>query len=184
MRALTLQVQLTADGFMAERDGGIGWMTLPWSDDLTAYVGALSGPVDLILLGRVLAEEFIPYWASHPEAESPEAAAWMNARRKLVISRSLAASPWENADVAPDLVPTVRRLKAQRGGDILAYGGSTLLRSLIAARLVDELYLFVNPVAIGDGLSLFPTAGAPHPLRLLEARRFDCGIALQRYAAG
>ncbi len=55
-------------------------------------------------------------------------------------------------------------------------GGGTLVRGLIAEGLIDELHLFVNPVALGAGMPVFPQMEAHLPLRLAGSRTFDCGI--------
>jgi dihydrofolate reductase len=182
MRTFKLQVQVTADGFMAGPNGEMDWMTVPWTDDMNAYVNAIDDPVDTIVLGRRLAEGFIPAWASGPEGEDRESIDKMNGRPKVVFSRSLAESPWENAVVAADLVETITELKARPGADIIAYGGGTLVRSLIAEGLLDELHLFVNPTAIGAGMPVFPE-GAHRRLRLAGARAFECGIAALHFTA-
>jgi dihydrofolate reductase len=125
---------------------------------------------------------FIPAWAAGPEGESEETIAWMNDTPKTVISDSLTESPWENAAVAGgDLAEAVNRLKARPGGDIITYGGGTLVRNLIARDLLDELHLFVNPVALGAGMPVFPDTGAHRRLRLVAARPFDCGITALHY---
>jgi len=179
VRTFKLQVQTTVDGYMASPDGGLGWMTMPWSDDMLAYSSALHDPVDLIVLGRKLAEGFIPAWQSGPPGETQEAIDKMNDTPKVVISRSLTESPWENAVVdGGDLAATIGRLKAQDGGDMIAYGGGTLVRGLIAEGLLDELHLYVNPSAIGTGMPVFPDVGAPLPLDIVDARRFDCGVTV------
>ncbi|MGK5739366.1 dihydrofolate reductase family protein [Micromonospora sp. URMC 103] len=177
MRKLKLQVLTTVDGYMGGPNGEMDWMTFPWTDDISSYIDALTKPVDTILLGRRLAEGFIPAWAAGPPGEAQESIDWMNDTPKVVISRSLTESPWDNAVVAGgDLTETVTRLKDRPGGDIITYGGATLVRELIARGLLDELHLFVNPTAIGAGLPVFPTDGAYQRLRLVAARPFDCGV--------
>ncbi|MBN6051125.1 dihydrofolate reductase [Nonomuraea sp. RK-328] len=181
MRRLKLQVQTTADGYMAGPNGEMDWLMFPWTDDIDAYIKGLTAQVDCIVLGRRLAEGFIPHWASQPAGEPQEAIDWMNDTSKVVISNSLTESPWENAVVASgDLVETIGKLKAQPGGDMIVYGGGTLVSSLIAHDLIDDLYLFVNPTSIGSGMPVFP-AGAYHRLRLVEAQPFECGIALLHF---
>jgi dihydrofolate reductase len=103
----------------------------------------------------------------------------MNTTPRVVISRSLTESPWENVVIAGDLVGTVNQLKSQAGGDIIAYGGSTLVTSLIAEGLLDELHLFVNPTAIGAGLPVFPKTYSQ--LRLVAAGAFECGVTVLHY---
>ena len=180
MRKFKLQVQATVDGYMGGPSGEIDWTTYPWTDDINAYIKALMEPVDTIVLGRKLAEGFIPAWKAGPPGETQEAIDWMNNTPRVVISNTLTESPWENAVVAGgDLTEIVTRLKAQPGGDLIAYGGSTLVTSLIAEGLLDELHLFVNPTAIGTGLPIFPR-GASQRLRFVAAQRFECGVtALQ-----
>ncbi|WP_084961640.1 dihydrofolate reductase family protein [Thermoactinospora rubra] len=182
MRKLKLQVQTTVDGYMAGPNGELDWALHSWTDDINTYIDALSKSVDTIVLGRKLAEGFIPAWESGPEGETQESIDWMNNTPKVVISNSLTESPWKNAVVAGgDLEETVNRLKAQPGGDLIVYGGGTLVTSLIAKNLIDELYLFVNPTAIGAGMPVFPDAGAYHRLTLVSAQPFDCGITALHY---
>ncbi|WP_152202198.1 dihydrofolate reductase family protein [Georgenia thermotolerans] len=177
MRTFKLQVQTTVDGYMAGPNGEMDWLTCPWSDDLDAYVNTLTESVDTIVLGRRLAEGFIPAWAAGPEGEDQASIDWMNSTPKVVFSRTLTESPWENAVVAADLAETVKELRAQPGGDIIAYGGGGLVAGLLAEGLLDELHLFVNPTAIGAGMPVFPSLDAYHRLRLVAARPFACGIA-------
>ncbi len=182
MRKLKLQVQTTVDGYMGGPNGEMDWMTFPWTDDISAYIDALTETVDCIVLGRKLAEGFIPAWASGPEGETQESIDWMNNTPKVVISNTLTESPWQNAVVAGgDLVETVNRLKDQPGGDMITYGGNTLVSNLITKGLLDELHLFVNPTAIGSGMPVFPNLGAHQQLRLVNAQPFECGITALHY---
>jgi dihydrofolate reductase len=181
MRKVKLQVQVSADLYMGGPDGEMDWLHFPWSDDFSAYTQALTDSVDTIILGRRLAEGFIPAWASGPPGETQEAIDFMNDTPKVVISKSLTESPWDNAVVAADLVPAVTELKAGTGKDIIVYGGSTLVQDMIANGLIDDLYLFVNPTAIGTGLPVFPRTGAGRPLTRVEARPFECGVTVFHY---
>ncbi len=182
MRKFKLQAQTSVDGYMAGPNGEMDWMTFPWTDDINAYIDALTEPVDCIVLGRKLAEGFIPAWAAGPPGETQESIDWMNNTPKVVISNSLTESPWENAVVAGgDLTETVNKLKAQPGGDMIAYGGGTFVADLIAKGLLDELHLFVNPTAIGAGMPVFPHLDAHQRLRLVAAQAFGCGITALHY---
>ena len=181
MRKTKLQLQTTVDGYMAGPNGEMDWMTMPWTDDLNSYVDAIWQPVDTIVLGRKLAEGFIPAWESGPEGEDQASIDKMNQTPKVVFSHSLTESPWKNATiVAGDLTEIVNELKARPGGDVMVAGGGTLVRGLVAEGLIDELHLFVNPAAIGAGMPVFPSLGANQQLRLVGSRSFECGItALQ-----
>lgn len=80
----------------------------------------------------------------------------MVSMRKIVFSSTQTTMKGKNLEVENgDLATTVQRLKAEHGKDLIVYGGAGFVGSLINLNLIDEYYLFVNPVAIGSGLSIF-----------------------------
>ena len=182
MRRFKLQVQTSIDGFMAGPDDTPMGMSVAFTADVYASMDAVTKSVDCIVLGRRTAEGFIPAWASRPESEPEALVDWINATPKVVISNSLTSSPWDNAVVAGgDLAETVNDLKSQPGGDLITYGGFTLVQALTANDLLDDVHLFVNPAAIGDGMPVFRKDGGTHRFQLVEARPFDCGIVELHY---
>ena len=75
---------------------------------------------------------------------------------KVVFTKTLNKSRWINTDIATgDLKDSITKLKNQNGGDIIVYGGVSFDSSLIKEKLIDEFYLFVNPVVIGNGKTIF-----------------------------
>lgn len=185
MRKLKLQVQMTVDGYIGGPNGEMDWVTLPWTDDINNYVGAILEPVDTFVLGRKLAEGFIPYWAGvaadpgNPEVESGKK---FTDTLKVVFSKTLEQSKWENTAVnSGDLVEEITRLKQQEGQDIYAFGGATFVSALIKHGLIDEYHLFVNPAAIGSGLPIFQQLDSRQNLKLVKSVAFDCGIVVLNY---
>jgi dihydrofolate reductase len=183
MRKLKLQVQTTTDGFMGGPNGEMDFLTWNWSDDIKAYVGEITEPVDTILLGRKLAEGFIPYWTNALQQPQPqEGAKKFVETPKVVFTKTLTSSPWENTVLAKgDLTEEVNAMKKSPGNDMIVYGGGTFVSNLISKGLIDEYHLLVNPVAIGKGMPLFQKLGDKQPLKLMQAKAFDCGIVLLRY---
>jgi dihydrofolate reductase len=182
MRKLKLQVQMTLDGFIAGPNGEMDWITFNWDDDLKRYVKELTDPVDCIVLGRRLAEGFIPHWASNPAGEDPEGIAKMNNATKVVFSKTLNSSEWPNTILAKgDLVDEITKLKKQHGQDIIVYGGATFVSSLINERLIDEFHIFINPVAIGHGMAIFKDLGSKQEYKLNKSKSFGCGIVVHNY---
>lgn len=185
LRKLKLQVQLSIDGFVAGPQGEMDWLTFDWDEQINQVVEAITDPVDCIVLGRKLAEGFIPHWAAvaadtgHPEfavgqkfSETP----------KVVFTRTLDRSEWPNTVLAKgDLVDEITRLKGQAGGDIIAYGGASFVSALIQHDLIDEYDLFVNPAALGTGMPIFTALTSPRRFVLETAEAFPCGIVLIRY---
>lgn len=182
MRKLKLQMQLSVDGFVAGPNGEMDFMVWNWDDALRNYVSNITNPVDCIIMGRNLAQGFIPYWAK--VAENPEDPQFvfgkkMNDTPKVVFSKTLEKSEWNNTDLAKGAIPEeVKQLKKREGGDIIAYGGANFVSSLISNNLIDDYYLFVNPAAIGKGMAIFRDRSN---LKLVASKGFDCGIVLLHY---
>ncbi len=185
MRKLKLQVQTTVDGYVGGPNGEMDWVSFNWDDGLTQYVTDLTNAMDCIVMGRKLAEGFIPYWASvaaNPEDPQVAAGKTFTDTPKVVFTRTLDESPWPNATLAKgELGEEITKLKAQEGKDIIAYGGAEFVAGLIKHGLIDELHLFVNPAAIGQGLSIFQALEGKQNLTLKHAQAFDCGIVVLCY---
>jgi dihydrofolate reductase len=187
MRILKLQVQMSVDGFIAGPKGEMDWMAFNWDDKIKSYIMALTEPVDTIILGKNLAQGFIPHWeATKANPQTTDAfSAKMVDTPKVVFSKTLKKSEWANTVVAGgELVKEVNALKNQPGGDIIVYGGSAFVSSLIGAGLIDELNLFVNPAILSEGMPIFRELGRRQALVMKDAVKFDFGIVALKYALG
>jgi dihydrofolate reductase len=184
MRKLKLQMQMTLDGFVAGKNGEMDWVNFNWTEDIKAYVTELTNTIDTILLGRNLAEGFIPYWTNSYNSPNPEEGAEIFVKTpKIVFTKTLETSTWENTVLAKgELTKEVNTLKNEaKGKDLIVYGGGKLVASLIKEQLIDELHLFVNPVAIGSGVSIFSEITEKQNYQLVKATSFDCGIVVLTY---
>ena len=120
-------------------------------------MGALTGRSRAILLGRTTYEMFYPAWSTRTAEEDP-GAPFFNETPKYVVSSTMTDTPWQNSTVlGPYSADAIRSLKDRTDGVIFVSGSGTLVRALLADGLVDELHLFVYPVALGAGK---PTYGA------------------------
>jgi dihydrofolate reductase len=185
MRKLKLQVQMTVDGFIAGPNGEIDWATFPWTEDINKYVDEITAPVDTIILGRKLAEGFIPYWAG--VAANPDDPEFTSGKKftdthKVVFTKTLERSEWGNTVLAKgSLVEEITKLKKQDGQDIIAYGGATFVSALIKHGLIDEFHLFINPTLIGSGMTIFKQLDSKQNLTLVKSTSFDCGIVVLNF---
>ncbi len=186
MRKLKLQVQISVDGYVGGPKGEMDWLVRNWDAELIQYVTALTESFDCIVLGRKLAEGFIPHWAGiAADANHPEHAAGQKFTNtpKVVFTKSLAQVVWPQTILATgDLVAEIQALKQQPGGDIIAYGGATFVSALIKHGLIDEFHLFVNPTALGRGLAIFKELNGKQNLKLVQATPFSCGIVVLNYS--
>jgi len=101
---------------------------------------------------------------------------------KIVFTKTLTKSNWINTEIAKgDLKDEITRLKSQDRKDILVYGGASFDSSLIKEKLIDESYLFVNPMVFGNGKTIFKDLKEIQKLTLIESKVFDCGLVLLHY---
>jgi dihydrofolate reductase len=176
---------MSIDGYVAGPNGELDWMVWDWDDQLKSCVNQLHTTVGTILLGRKMTDGFVSHWESvltKPDDPAYAFAKIMVDTPKVVFSKTLAKSTWKNTALAKgDLSQEVDALKRQGSGtDIIVYGGAGFVSSLIAENLIDEYHLFVNPVALGKGLTIFANAGRGK-LTLKKATQFACGIVVLQY---
>ena len=182
MRKLKLQMQITVDGYVSGPEGQLDWMTFDMDPGLLAFINQLTDTSDTILLGRKMTAGFIKYWEhAVTQNESPEHAfaQKMVALPKVVFSKSIQHVEGKNVRVENgDLAGAVKELKSRAGKDIVVYGGASFVSSLIEQALIDELNLFVNPVAIGRGMRVFKEKT---PLKRVASTAYPCGIVVNSY---
>jgi dihydrofolate reductase len=182
MRKLKLQMQVTADGFVAGPEGQLDWMTWNMDEKLQGFINHLTDRSDTILLGRKMSPGFIKYWED--EITKPEGPQYSFARKmvelpKVVFSKTLRTIDGQNVRVENgDLKKAVNQLKQAPGNDIIVYGGATFVSSLIEGALIDEFNLFFNPVAIGNGMRIFKDR---RPLTLKASVAYSCGIVVNTF---
>ncbi len=179
-------MQTTLDGFVAGPNGELDWMSFSTDDKSTNRINELTDSSDTILLGRKMTDEFINYWTSvldNPESPEYSFAKKMIDIPKVVFSKTVKESKWVNTTLANgDLVEEVEKLKNQAGKDILVYGGANFVSNLIKNNLVDEYHFFVNPVAIGKGMSIFGDLAEKRNLKLIKSESFSNGEVELCYA--
>ncbi|WFP61786.1 dihydrofolate reductase family protein [Mesorhizobium sp. WSM4904] len=192
MKKLILQMQMSVDGFVGAVEDH-RWQLWDWGeesdwdDELKADFNAVFDTVDTILLSRKMAEDdYVGHWSNaarkYPQDRFHAFAQRIVEAQKVVLSDRLKASRWERTRVAGgDLPREVNALKAGEGGDIAVFGGAGFASALIAAGLVDEFQLFINPAVLGAGRRIFDQGGFAR-LKLLGSKAYACGMVVSRYA--
>ncbi|MDT0268225.1 dihydrofolate reductase family protein [Streptomyces sp. DSM 44915] len=171
------------DGYLTDPQGAYGW-SAP-DEEVLAFVNTVERPVGTYLLGRRMYGEST-YWETAADepglspANQEFARIWL-AADKIVYSRTLPAVHTARTRLEREFDPAaVRKLKAEATAD-LSVSGPTLAAPALAAGLVDECHLFLNPVTVGGGLPAFPRQPGLR-LRLLDQHRFGSGVVHLHYA--
>jgi dihydrofolate reductase len=177
MRHVTLQMGMSLDGYVASDREHPG-VAVPEDAELVRWKLERVAKAGAHLMGRATYQEMAAYW---PHSDAPYAAP-MNNIPKIVFSRTLREASWPTTRIASgDLAAEIAAIKDEPGPDVIVHGGASFAAALAAEGLIDEYCLVIQPVAIGSGQALFAKLPAPLRLELIEARSFECGVAVHIY---
>jgi dihydrofolate reductase len=171
------------DGYVEDERGNFDWAAP--DEEVHSFVNDLERPVGTYLYGRRMYET-MRYWETadptDPGAGGNFASIWQ-AAEKIVYSRTVDTPATARTRIESNFDPaTIRALKQTSGHDI-SIGGAELAGQALAAGLVDECQLFLNPVLVGGGKRALPAA-VRVDLELLDERRFRGGVVYLRYRVG
>lgn len=192
MGRLIVEQVVTADGYAADPEGGIGFFEalIPVGDDGEPQLNdaeqlAYVSQADAILFGATTYRMFADYWPkADPEVE--HVAALIERLPKFVVSNTLTEAPWGDGRIeilSGDGAERTAALK-DRFGTVIVWGSLVLTDALFAAGLVDELHLRVVPVLLGDGRSFTPSGLGDRPLELDRVVPRPGGVVSLRYRVG
>jgi dihydrofolate reductase len=181
MRKIILSNMVTLDGYMEGPNQSIDWHHV--DADFFDTANELMDSVDTHLYGRITYQGMESYWTTEQAMkDDPVITAKMNATPKVVFSRTLARADWKNTRLIKDNVAEeVEKLKRLPGKDMVMFGSSNLARSFLEMGLMDEVRIYLNPVALGDGTPLFKGLKNRVEFKLLDSRVFKNGNVLLIY---
>lgn len=188
MRKLVLFMHISLDGFAADAENGLGWIS--YDADLQHYADGIVSTVGSPVYGRVTYDLMAGYWPGvlqDPNASerSRAHAQWVDQAPKIVFSRSMKQAEWNNTIVINDnITEEVNRLKVQPGKDLVIFGSPGLAHSLHALDLIDEYQLTLQPVLLGRGKQAFDQIKNRINLQLIKATPLKSGVVGLHYVKG
>lgn len=180
MRKIVLFVHTSLDGFVAGPNGEMDWIIV--DEDMFDYARRQTDKSDTALYGRVTYQMMESYWPTagdQPNASKHdiEHSTWYNKVAKVVISKTMKGVNLKNTTIISDNLPAeIIKLKQGTGKDIVIFGSPSAAHSLMSEDLIDEYWLFVNPVLIGKGIPLFKDINDKVSLKLAETNVFSSGV--------
>ena len=171
MGSIVVHEFITLDGVI---DNPAWTMEFGFDPKMGGAIARIMKPSKALLMGRTTYELFAPTWSTRTAADDP-GAPFMNESPKYVVSATLKDPEWNNSTIlgAYD-AETIRAVKDRTDGDIYVSGSGTLVRAMLADGLVDELHLFVFPLALGAGPRLFED-GLKAKFSLAGSEAYDNG---------
>lgn len=189
MRKLVTITFVTLDGIMQapggpgeDDSGGFecgGWSVNYWDDMMGQVMGENFAKQPELLLGRKTYEIFAAFW---PNAKDEPGADNLNNARKYVVSTTLDKVDWNNSTlIKGDVAKEITRLKRLDGPELQVHGSSNLIQTLLKHNLIDEMQLWIFPVAVGNGKRLFGEGTNPSDFKLLDSRTSSTEVIIATY---
>ena len=178
-------MHISLDGFVAGPNGEMDWIKV--DEEIFDYGALRITKSDMALYGRVTYEMMQSYWPTagdQPEASKHdiEHSTWYNNVSKVVLSKTIQETGLHNTKVIGEqLSDNINKLKQQGGKNILIFGSPGASQSLLNQGLIDEFWLFVNPIILGKGMPLFKDLTGTTKLNLVESKTFACGVIALHY---
>ena len=185
MRKLVLFMHTSLDGFVAGPKGEMDWIKI--DDEMFDYVGGRTNEADSALYGRVTYQMMEGYWPTagdQPNATKHdiEHSRWYKKVTKIVISRTMRGKKLVNTKIISDDVSNeIAKLKQSAGKEILIFGSPGAAHSLMQENLIDDYWLFVNPILLGRGIPLFKDIKEITELALSKTKVFASGVVCLHY---
>ena len=194
-RRVVASTFVTLDGYMVGPDEDMSWVISGFDPEMQADIAEdMSRNSDVFVFGRVTYEIFAAYWPGavpYDEGdelnpadgkEDPRIIAALNDFPKVVFSRTLERSDWNNTRIVDDgLEDEIRRLKQQPGKAVGIQGSASIVQALARADLIDDYRLYVHPVLLGAGKPLFANGIHRQDLELAAVKPYANGVVVMSY---
>lgn len=186
MGKLVLFMHVSLDGFVAGPGGEMDWIKV--DEEIFDYVAKRIEGTDTALYGRVTYQMMESYWPT--AAEQPgatkhdiEHGAWYSRAKKVVLSKTLEGQSLPMTHIISDNVKSeVNRIKSENEKYILIFGSPTAAHSLMAEGLIDEYWLFINPIILSKGIPLFKNIPDKEALTTIQVKNFTSGVVCLQYS--
>ena len=156
-----------------------GWTVHYWDDIMNEAMGKhLSEPYDL-LLGRFTYDIFSAHW---PYQENDPLSETFDRIKKYVVSTNNIDLPWQNSVlIKGDVINQLKAIKNQDAPDLMIFGSSKLVQTLLDNQLVDVLHAWIFPITLGDGKKLFSKTGPAAQWKLINSIAATTGTVINTY---
>jgi dihydrofolate reductase len=185
MRKIVLFMHTSLDGFVAGPNGEMDWINV--DNDMFEYAGMRTNEADTALYGRVTYQMMEAYWptaGNQPAATKHdiEHSRWYNKVAKIILSKTMRGANLPNTTIISDNAPNeINKIKQQPGKEIIIFGSPSAAHSLMSENLIDDYWLFVNPILLGKGIPLFNDIKDRVKLKLAATNVFSSGVVCLHY---
>lgn len=175
---------VSLDGYVEGPDHDLSWHNV--DEEFNEFAIKQLKEADTILFGRKTYQLMESYWPSDEALDDPVVAQLMNETPKVVVSKTLKnvveTKKWRSVALIKDnFKQEIKKLKNQKGKNIILLGSNNLCVTLLKENLIDEIRIMISPIAIGKGTPLFIGIQNREKFKLLKTKEFKSGNVLLYY---
>ena len=173
------------DGFVAGPNGEMDWIIV--GEEMFDHAAQQTQQADTALYGRVTYQMMQSYWptaADKPNASKhdKEHSTWYNKVEKVVVSKKMKGENLPNTNIlSHNLINEITELKNKTGKNIVMFGSPSVAYELMSENLIDDYWLFVNPILLGEGIPLFKDIKERTKLKFVASDIFSSGVVCLHY---
>jgi len=173
-RKVILYIAMSLDGYIATTDGGLGFLSMVEEEGQDYSYRDFMSTVDAVIVGRKSYEKVISMGYDYPHTN----------KDLYVMTRTPRAANGSVKFHSGNLNELVLELKAKQGKNIYVDGGAEVVNEMLNDSLIDEYYISVIPILLGDGILLFKKGNPQQTLKLVSSKAYNKGLVQLHYVKG
>ena len=170
-RKVILYIAMSLDGYIATPDNGLEFLSLVEEKDQDYSYKDFVNTVDTVIIGRKSYDKVLSMGLEYPHS----------GKDLYIITRTPRPTVGSTTFYTGDLKELVSGLKRKKGKDIYVDGGAEIANELLTENLIDEFYISIIPILLGNGISLFNNSRPQLPLKLVSTKSYNKGLVQLHY---
>jgi len=170
-RKVILYIAMSLDGYIATPDNGLEFLSLVEEKDQDYSYKDFVSTVDTVIVGRKSYDKVLSMGLEYPHAD----------KDLYIITRTPRETVGSTKFYSGDLKDLISTLKQKAGKDIYVDGGAEIANEMLMENLIDEFYISIIPVLLGNGISLFNNSRPQLRLKLLSTKSYNKGLVQLHY---
>ncbi|MDH5365583.1 MAG: dihydrofolate reductase family protein [Cyclobacteriaceae bacterium] len=174
MKKLKLYIAISLNGKIAKPDGSVDWLeSIPNPEKDDYGYSEFYKSIDTTIQGYSTYDQIIQWGIDFPYAD----------KKNYVLTRKQGLENTDDVEfITENHIETIQQLKEQEGKDIWLIGGGQVNTLLFNENLIDEIFVFVMPIVIPNGIDLFEGLPDENLLTLINTKTYDTGVVELKYA--
>jgi len=185
MGSLTLFMHISIDGYASGKNGEMDWIHV--DDEIFEYGSKRIYATEIALYGRKTFQLMESYWPTaanqvNPSKHDIEHSKWYKKVKKVVLSRTIPKEIQPNVQfISDNLAEEIIKIKKSTKEEILVFGSPSAAHSLMSYDLIDKIWFNINPIIIGNGISVFESSETKKRFVLTNSKVFKSGVISVSY---